>query len=185
MDPQVVRCAFRLSELLETKHQFARQIDSHTKRTITLIYQSSTNPPSSTRPAPSKPFSSTQLVLYSSSSEPNTYTKEEFKKDLEYLAEAVVRQALRNPRYTPTEIQSAVRTALPPPPPALEEIQEVVQRAVDTTVRAVLFPGDPPEFSFKVKCMKCLKAFWFHLNEQPQAAEELNQWKKAHGWPKP
>ncbi len=149
MDPQVVHYAFRLSELLETKYQFARQIDSYTKRTITLICQSSTNPPSSTRPAPSKPFSSTQLVLYSSSSEPNTYTKEEFKKDLEYLAEAVVRQALRNPRYTPTEIQSAVRTALPPPPP------------------------------------KCLKAFWFHLNEQPQAAEELNQWKKAHGWPKP
>ena len=74
-------------------------IDSYTKRIITLITQSSTKPPahlsSNAYSTTSDPSTSIQLVLHGS--KPNIYTRDEFKRDIEYLVEALFAAATRAP----------------------------------------------------------------------------------------
>jgi len=125
MDPQLVSCAFKLFALLDSKpmHPFGRTIDPHTRRIITLITQSSTCTRPTRTPPPSHDLStSTQLVLHGSSNEPNTYTRDEFKRDMEYLAEALFTAATRAPLAL-IELQAAIRAVLPPPAPTIAEIQ--------------------------------------------------------------
>jgi hypothetical protein len=96
MDPDVIRCAFRIAHLIQTKHQYSRNLDPFTKRTIVLLTESAPYlKPLSNLPAP---------------------TKEAFQKDLEYLAEEVIKQVSRTI------------------PPNLQEISETVQQSVTSAI---------------------------------------------------
>jgi hypothetical protein len=126
MDPDTVRCAFKILALFDQKHKFSRIPDALTKRTITLITQSTARPPP---PSVPQHFDFTD------------YTIEEFKKDLEYIAEALVTQALRQqPQLTPADVKKIVTEAIKetsppasdlPAPPTLEEIRSTVQSTVN------------------------------------------------------
>jgi len=98
MNPDTVHCAFRLLHLIETKHQYARNIDASTRRLITLITQSAAHlrPPSTTL-------------------EPTPITKENFKADLELLATTIFEQASSQPAAPVidlNQIQDAVTSAI-------------------------------------------------------------------------
>lgn len=96
MDPDVIRCAFRIAYLIQTKHQYSRNLDPFTKRTVVLLTESAPYlKPLSDLPAP---------------------TKEAFQKDLEYLAEEVIKQVSRTI------------------PPNLQEISETVQQSVTSAI---------------------------------------------------
>jgi hypothetical protein len=76
LDTNIVHCAHRLRYLNETNDIIAGDFDTHTKKAIALIIETSPNiffPPRTT----------------------TENTKESVQEDLEYLAEAMVRQALR------------------------------------------------------------------------------------------
>lgn len=132
MDPDTVRCAFKILALFDQKHKFSRIPDALTKRTITLITQSTARPPP---PSVPQRFDFTD------------YTIEEFKKDLEYIAEALVTQSLRQqPYFTLADIKKIITTAIKettphasdlPAPPNLEEIGFTVK----STVRQILAPN--------------------------------------------
>jgi hypothetical protein len=134
MDHKTVECAFRLSTLLQSKHQFTRVLDTNTRLQVALIVQSAVQPPS----LPSL----------------DTYTKGDFTNDLEYFARAVIDQALRS-QVTLVDIKKTVKEAMKetapplplsledirsstrevaketPVPPTLEEIRSTVQSTVD------------------------------------------------------
>jgi hypothetical protein len=96
MDPDVIRCAFRIAYLIQTKHQYSRNLDPFTKRTVVLLTESAPYlKPLSNLPAP---------------------TKEAFQKDLEYLADEVIKQVSRTI------------------PPNLQEISETVQQSVTSAI---------------------------------------------------
>jgi hypothetical protein len=101
MDPTTV-CIFRLFDLMESRHQYYRNLDANTRKTVTLLVEATTRPPSLS-------FDFEQ------------YTKEDLKVDLEYLAETMVKRAFRSHNFSlediATTVSKAVTDALPPLPP--------------------------------------------------------------------
>lgn len=107
----MVACAFRLHNLIQSKHQFSRGLDANTRLQIDLIVASAITPPSPSLAKPSSALgASSSLVKFnvssskpSSSSAQDSYTKADLSNDLEYLARAIVDQALR-PQVTLAQI---------------------------------------------------------------------------------
>lgn len=156
MDPETVHCAFRLLRLLESHHQLSRSFDYLTRQLITLITQSTANPP---------PFE------ISSSIKP---TKESVQADLKYLANAIYKQATQTPKLpTTTEIHQTVISAIdkcfasaPPPPPSkpaalpsardiaaqlrpyiLQDISDEVETRIRPIIESIVSTTTPERFT--------------------------------------
>lgn len=117
MDSQTIECAFRICNLIESKHTLSRNLDQNTRQLVSHITNTSKAP---------------------TNAQDKEYTKGSFQEDLKLLADgifaATVQQPFQEQERPPTyaDMQTMITQALSQTSqgPSHQEVQDIVTRSI-------------------------------------------------------